>query len=140
MSETFCDKFSTLVSVTEAKIFATKKRSNAELIEEKKVASETESTKRKKIGCHADNLVSLLEAKQHLKIKQLFESKMKELNDQEITEVKLTRKIPTSKIDAELLNQIDSVIGDYVCLHLPKNVVAVTKCLQAAQCIYWAVC
>ncbi|KAL6121475.1 hypothetical protein NUSPORA_01598 [Nucleospora cyclopteri] len=36
LSETFCDKFSTSVSVTEAKIFATKKRSNAELIEEKK--------------------------------------------------------------------------------------------------------
>ncbi|KAL6120482.1 hypothetical protein NUSPORA_02788 [Nucleospora cyclopteri] len=65
---------------------------------------------------------------------------MKELNDQEITEVERTRKIATSKVDAELLNQIDSVIGDYVCLHLHMNFAAVAKCLQAAQCIYWAVC
>ncbi|KAL6121868.1 hypothetical protein NUSPORA_01148 [Nucleospora cyclopteri] len=36
LSETFCDKFSTSVSMTEAKIFATKKRSNSRLIEEKK--------------------------------------------------------------------------------------------------------
>ncbi|KAL6121867.1 hypothetical protein NUSPORA_01147 [Nucleospora cyclopteri] len=61
---------------------------------------------------------------------------MKELNDQEITEVERTQKIPTSKVDAKLLNQIDSEIGDYVCLHLPMNVAAVAKCLQAAQCIY----
>ncbi|KAL6120667.1 hypothetical protein NUSPORA_02566 [Nucleospora cyclopteri] len=65
---------------------------------------------------------------------------MIELNDQEITEVECTLKIPTSKVYVKLLNQIDSVIGDYVCLHLPKNVAAVAKCLQAAQCIYWAVC
>ncbi|KAL6120570.1 hypothetical protein NUSPORA_02679 [Nucleospora cyclopteri] len=61
---------------------------------------------------------------------------MKELDDQEIIEVERTRKIPTSEVDAKLLNQTDSVIGDYVCLHLLKNVTAVAKCLQAAQCIY----
>ncbi|KAL6121005.1 hypothetical protein NUSPORA_02156 [Nucleospora cyclopteri] len=40
--------------------------------------------KKKKIGCHTDNPVSLREANQCLRIKQLFEAKIKELNKQDI--------------------------------------------------------
>ncbi|KAL6121017.1 hypothetical protein NUSPORA_02136 [Nucleospora cyclopteri] len=136
LRQTYCDKFSVLVSATEVKKFATNKRSNAELNVQEKVASETESTKRTKIACHPGKSISLRETRQYLKIKQLFDSKIKELKEIEITKVERTRKIPSSKVDAELLNLINSVIGDHVRLHSPENsqtIAQLSKCLQAAQ-------
>ncbi|KAL6120611.1 hypothetical protein NUSPORA_02631 [Nucleospora cyclopteri] len=139
LKQTYCDKFSVLVSATEVKKFATNKRSNAELNGKEKVASETESTKKTKIACHPGKSISLRETRQYLKIKQLFDIKIKELKEVEITKVERTRKIPSSKVDAELLNLIDSVIGDHVRLHPPENsqtIVQSAKCLQAAQQVY----
>ncbi|KAL6120683.1 hypothetical protein NUSPORA_02545 [Nucleospora cyclopteri] len=143
LRQTYCDKFSVLVSATEVKKFATNKRSNAELNVQEKVDSETESTKRTKIACHPGKSISLRETRQYLKIKQLFDSKIKELKEIKIPKVERTRKIPSSKVDAELLNLIDSVIGDHVRLHPPENSQTITqlaKCLQAAQQVYWAAC
>ncbi|KAL6121623.1 hypothetical protein NUSPORA_01434 [Nucleospora cyclopteri] len=143
LKRTYCDKFSVLVSATEVKKFATNKRSNAELKVQEKVASETESTKRAKIACYLGNSISLRETRQYLKIKQLFDSKIKELKEIEITKVERIRKLPSSKVDAELLNLIDSVVGDNVRLHPLENshdIAQLVKCLQAALQVYWAAC
>ncbi|KAL6120391.1 hypothetical protein NUSPORA_02884, partial [Nucleospora cyclopteri] len=110
---------------------------------QEKVASETESTKRTKIACHPGKFISLRKTRQYLKIKQLFESKIKEVKEIEFTKVERTRKIPSSKVDAELLNLIDSVIGDHIRLHPPENsqtIAQLAKCLQAAQQVYRAAC
>ncbi|KAL6120621.1 hypothetical protein NUSPORA_02621 [Nucleospora cyclopteri] len=115
--------------------------SKAELNVQEKVASETILTEMTKIAYHPGNSISLRETRQYIKIKQLFDSKIKELNEIEITKVERTRKIPSSKVDADLLNLIDSVIGDHVRLHPPENSQIITKlakCLQAAQQVYWA--
>ncbi|KAL6120756.1 hypothetical protein NUSPORA_02462 [Nucleospora cyclopteri] len=143
LEKDFFDKFSLPVSATEVKKFATNKQSNAELNVQEKVASETESTKRTKIACHPGKSISLRETRQYLKIKQFFDSKIKELKEIKFTKVECTRKIPSSKVDAELMNLIDSVIGDNVRLNPPDNSQTITqlaKCLQVAQQVYWAAC
>ncbi|KAL6120631.1 hypothetical protein NUSPORA_02609 [Nucleospora cyclopteri] len=48
LRQTYCDKFSVLVSATEVKKFATNKRSNAELKMQENVVSETNSLKKQK--------------------------------------------------------------------------------------------
>ncbi|KAL6121501.1 hypothetical protein NUSPORA_01573 [Nucleospora cyclopteri] len=73
------------------------------------------------MACHPGKSISLRKTRQYFKIKQLFDLKIKELKEIEITKVERTRKIPSSKVDAELLNLIDFVIGDHVRLHPPEN-------------------
>ncbi|KAL6122175.1 hypothetical protein NUSPORA_00794 [Nucleospora cyclopteri] len=114
LRQTYCNQFYIPVLVTKIKNFATNKRSNAELKIQEKVASKTESTKRTKLACHSGNSIFLRETRHYLKIKQLFDSKIKELKEIEIAKVERTRKIPFNKVDAELLNLIDYVINGYV--------------------------
>ncbi|EQB60932.1 hypothetical protein NAPIS_ORF01495 [Vairimorpha apis BRL 01] len=76
----------------------------------------------------------LRDAKLYLQVKTLFLSKIENSKKTNIEDAQRTRKIPSEKLDHQLLEILNRLVGEYVSTHRPKNMTEIARILQAVQC------
>ena len=79
---------------------------------------------------------TLLEEKFFRIVKEKFKCVINDLNKSNIWEFSKTRKIPSTKLNNNLLCSIDKAVSEHALSHLPKNMTDIALILQASQLTY----
>ena len=132
----FCKKFSVDVSVEEFKSLAQKLliSSGGRRCSQKDFS--IEAHKRYKTAMSVFDENTMLMAKLHIKVRNVFRRKLKEAQGRDIEDAERTPKVPSDRIDLNVLEALNGVVGEHITENSPCNMEDATRILQAVQAAY----
>ena len=123
---TYCGRFNVQIPLTTFKGLATRDSCR----------EQNENAKRLKTGSSTLDGTTLSEAKLFNEVKAIFLEILGKLKLNEIDKAERTRKIPSEKVNFDLLETIVRVVGEYVQTNPQSSMALIAKTIQAAQLTY----
>ncbi|MCB1712129.1 MAG: reverse transcriptase family protein [Candidatus Riesia sp.] len=90
----------------------------------------------KRIKSDDQTKYNLNETEEYLRIRELFNNKILDITNTEVTKVERTRKIPADVLKENLISTINRVVGEYISRIPPKSMTDIVRILQTAQLCY----